>query len=324
MLVTPGILITLTILITLWIAALPLVAQESPQEQLQQALVLSQQGQFDASIDLCTRAIDSGQVSGIDLGRAYIILGSTYTAQGSYTAAQNALERSLRILKDYPADHGDYASALENYAGLYTDLRQLQVAEPMWQKALKLREQMGDHAAAMNSLTYLAEVAVARKKVRRAEEYLSKASAEMKLADNVTNDDVILFLETQAWAALTARRALEAVGKYQRALDLCIRTHGEQHWLTGWEYILRGEAYSLAGDRSTALGDMREGLTILDHAVGRKNPKYLIAEIVYSRLLDRTGSHAEAAQERASAERGIKDLYDSQCVSCTINVAGFR
>ena len=69
---------------------------------------------------------------------------------------------------------------------------------------------------------------------------------------------------------------------------------------------------------------MQTGLTILDHALGPKNPKYFAAELAYSRALDQFGLHAEAAQIHAAAEKASKDYYRGQCVGCTINVAAFR
>jgi hypothetical protein len=69
---------------------------------------------------------------------------------------------------------------------------------------------------------------------------------------------------------------------------------------------------------------MQTGLTILDHALGQKNPKYFVAELAYSRVLDQFGLHAEAAQIRAAGEKAWKEYYGSHCTGCTINVAAFR
>lgn len=61
-----------------------------------------------------------------------------------------------------------------------------------------------------------------------------------------------------------------------------------------------------------------------DHAVGRKSSKYFVAQIAYAQALDRTGSHAEAAQLKAEAEQAGKDLYGSQCVARTIKLAAVQ
>jgi tetratricopeptide (TPR) repeat protein len=296
---------------------------------MRDALVLEQQGQFDQAIAIFNQLTASHQLSGIELGRTYIMLGIAYHQNANFNQAQPAFEQSLRILERDPEHASDYAAALHNYAGLYNDSGQLEVATRMWLKALHLRQQTGDHAAVTRSFTSLAGVALAQKQVSEARKYLKQAADEAKLAaglagKDLTDDDLAILSETQAWLALTDGRALEAVERYQLALDLCKRSRGDQHWLTGWEYMLRGKAYARAGDIDRAVADMQKGLEILAHALGQRNPKYFAAQLAYSRVLDQTGSHAEAARLRETTERASKEFYGHQCVGCTIDVAAFR
>ena len=218
----------------------------------------------------------------------------------------------------------DYATALNNYGGLCGDVGQLEVAEAMWLKALHLLKQTGDHAAAMRSLTNLARLALARRRIRKAKEYVQQAFGEMKLAPDPTGDDSLLLVETQASLALGEGHSSAAVAGFQHALELCRQTHGDKHWLMGWEQLLRGKAYAQSGDINRALADMREGLAILEQTLGRLNIMYLGAQMAYSQILDRAGSHAEAMQLQAAAARTGKDLWGRQCFDCTINVVGFR
>ena len=94
----------------------------------------------------------------------------------------------------------------------------------------------------------------------------------MKVAYDAVDDDLAVFLETDAWLALAEHHPSEAVAKYHRSLDVLKRTRGQQHWLTGWEYMLLGRAYAELGDTNNALADMREGLLILDHALAIGTP----------------------------------------------------
>jgi tetratricopeptide (TPR) repeat protein len=170
----------------------------------------------------------------------------------------------------------------------------------------------------------LAELALARNQVREAHRYFERASHEVKAAPDFIDDDKALFFETQGWLAIAEHHARAAVAAYQQALELMERSRGEQHWLAGWDHMLLGKAYAESGDFRSASANMQTGLTILDHALGQKNPKYFAAELAYSRVLDRFGLHAEAAPMRAAAEKANKDYYGSQCVGCTVNVAAFR
>jgi tetratricopeptide (TPR) repeat protein len=311
-------------LLTLSLLRMPTFGQLNPHTVLHDALVLENRGRFETAAKVARAAIDSRQLSGNELGRGYIILAVACQGTGNLADAQTAFEHALQILEHDREHPGDYASALENYAEFYSELGQLDVAAPMWRRTFHLRQGIGDHTGTALSLTRLAELALARNRVREAHWYLQKASDEAKASPDISDDDKAFFLESQGWLAIAERHAPAAVAACQQALGLVQRSRGEQHWLVGWEHMFLGKAYAESGDFGSALANMQTGLTILDHAIGQKNPKYLTAELAYSRVLDQSGSHAQAAQMRASAEKASKDYYGRQCAGCTINAAAFR
>jgi Tfp pilus assembly protein PilF len=311
-------------LLTVWLICLPLLAKQNPGSTLHDALVLEQQGQFESAANIINPVIDSHQLDGVELGRAYIMLGFAYREVGKFNQGRSAFERALQILEHDPEHIGDYATALNDFAGLYGDVRQWDAAEGMWLKALHLREQIGDHAAAMRSLMNLADFALAQKKLHDASEYMRRAAEVVESAHDVTDDDLAVFSETQGWMELASGHASAAITAFQHALDISLRTRGEQQWIVGWEYTLRGRAYARAGYTKSAMADMQAGLAILGHTLGRASLKYSAAELVYSQILDQNGSYLEAARLRTAAQLAIKDFYGSPCVGCTINVAAFR
>jgi tetratricopeptide (TPR) repeat protein len=300
------------------------LAQLTPQQELRNCLLLDQQARFAEAIETATTAISSGQLTKVDLGRCYILLGFAYHQESKFNDARAAFEQALRIFEHDPDHLTDYAAALNNYAGLYSDAGQFNIAEALWRKSLHVRQQMGDHAGAAQSLSDLAQLANAQRHLRESSKYLKAASEEMKSASDLTDDNRAFFLETQGLVELSEKRPAAAIESFQHALQICRQNLGKNHWLTGWEYILRGKAYAESGDLSASSADMRDGLAILKQALGPKSRKYLFAELAYSKILDQSGSHAEAAQLRESAETAEKDSFGKQCPSCTINVAAFR
>jgi tetratricopeptide (TPR) repeat protein len=310
--------------LALWLIELPVFGQANPHQVLNGAQVLEKQGNFEMAAEYANLAINSGKLSGAELGRGYIILGLSSQGRGKFVDAQIAFEHSLRILEHDREHVEDYASALDNYAGLYGDLGQLDVAVPMCRKALRLRQKIGEHTGAALSLMQLAQLALARNRIREAHKYLQQASDQIESASYLTDDDKALFLETQGSLAMAEHKPSAAVPLYQHALEVLKQSRGEQHWLAGWEYVLLGNALAQAGDLSVALTDMRKGLGILDHALGKGNPKYLVAELAYAPVLDRMGLHVEAAQVRRTVERTRKDHPVNQCAGCTVNVAAFE
>jgi tetratricopeptide (TPR) repeat protein len=311
------------VLLTVVLAGSQLLAQGEPQERLHEACVFEKQGEFDKAVNLAKELTDFGQSRGVVPGRAWILLGVVYRQQGRLAEAQNAFERSLRIL-DGTQFVTDYADALQSYGWLYNDTGQFAMAGQMWRKVLQLRQKAGDHAGISRSFTSLAGLALAQNRVRDAKKYLQDAAEEAKLTRDLTDDDLAIGYETQAWLKLAEGHAAAAVAGYECSLELTKRIHGERHWLTGWGQMLRGKAYSESGNAGQALADMREGLGILEQALGRRNPRYFAAQIAYSKALNRAGLSAQAAQWRAAGEQAEKDFYRSQCVGCTINVAAFR
>jgi tetratricopeptide (TPR) repeat protein len=312
------------ILLTLWLLRIPAFGQLNPHTVLHDALLLENRGSFENAAKIAKAAIDSRQLSGNELGRGYIILAVADQGAGDLADAQIAFEHAVQALEHDREHSEDYASALENYAGFYSELGRLDVAAPMLRRALDLRQRIADHPGAALSLTRLAELAVERNRIREAHRYLQKASDEAKASPDFIDDDKAFFFETQGLLATAEHDAPVAVAAYQQALELVERSRGEQHWLAGWEHMLLGKAYVESGDLRSALANMQTGLTILDHALGKKNPKYFAAELAYSRVLDQFGLQAEAEQMHAAAEKASKDYYGSQCVGCTINIAAFR
>jgi len=291
---------------------------------LNDAQMLENRGNLEMAAEYAKLAINSGKLSGTELSRGYIILAVSSRGRGKLTDAQIAFEHSLRILEHDREHVADYASALDNYAGLYADLGQLDVAVPMYRKALRLRQKMGEHAGTAVCLMQLAQLALTRNRVREAHKYLQEASDQIESAPDLTGEYRALFFETEGSLAMAEHKASAAVPLYRQALEVLKQSRGEQYWLTGAEYVLLGQADAASGDFSAALADMRKGLAILDPVLGKGNPKYLVAELSYARVLDRVGLQVEAAQVRRTVERARKEHSGNQCAGCTVSAAAFR
>jgi tetratricopeptide (TPR) repeat protein len=312
------------VLFTMVLAGAQVWGQANPQEPLREAYAFEKQGQFDKAIAVAKELTDSGRSSGGELGRAWVVLGLAYSEQGRFMEAQDAFDRSLHVLDQDPQFGADYATALQAYGSLYNSAGQTATAAQLWRKALDLRQRSGDHLGTIRLLTRLAELALGQNRIREARKYLQSAAEEMKFAPALTDDDLAMTYESQAGLALAEGHSSVAIAGFQRSLELCKQIHGERNWITGWDYMLLGEAYTQSGDIEKALANMSDGLAILEEALGNRNPKYFAAQIAYSQVLNRAGLHVQAAKQRTAAEQAEKDFSKSQCVGCTINVAAFR
>jgi tetratricopeptide (TPR) repeat protein len=311
-------------LIAFFFAGSAVFAQANSRGQVQAAAALEQQGRFNEVIAILEPVVGGNQLTGADLGSASIMLGVAYEGVGKFTGAQHAYDGALRVLEHDARHSAEYAAALASYGRLYTELNQLDAAESLWRLALQLRQQNGEHAGAARSLVDLAGLALARKNVGLAREYLKNASREMKLAHGLGEDDLAILSETRGWLALSEGQASAAVTEYQRALEISRRRRGEQHWLVGWEHVLVGQAYAQAGGLQQAQSHMLQGLAILERALGRKNPKYFASQSAYAKVLDQAGAHEQAASLESEAERASKEFYGAQCAGCSVNKAAFH
>jgi tetratricopeptide (TPR) repeat protein len=302
----------------------PLVAQIKSAQRLTNAFALEMEAKpAPATVEL-HELLNSGSLDTLGSGKAWNRLGLAYEDMGEFALSQHAYEESLRILKDLPDNLRDYAIALNDFGGLYVAIGQFEAADKMRTTALSIYEQLADHAGMARASCNLATIAFGRKKVTAGDKYLARAVKEAKVATDLDDDDRAAISSLQGWQAQFDGDFPMSVARYRKALDLWRRHHGEEHPFTAWGHLLLGDALFEADQLTTALDEIKQGVAILDHTVGNQNPHYLIAELAYSRVLDATGSHAEAARVKATAESLLKDVYRNQCAGCTISTAAFH
>jgi tetratricopeptide (TPR) repeat protein len=303
---------------------LGLSAQTDAPQAIVRAYALQEQGHLAEAVALTRPFIDSGTLHGIDLARAWEVLGLTYTDQGAFSAAQHAFEQALYLLQSLPENVRDYAAALDNFGLLYRAMGQLETATDLRLKTLHIYEQIGDHSGIARACNNLASLALMQRDMKKAAKYLKRSAEEMKVATALDDDDVAAIYSMQAEFANVNGNTQAAIDGYEHAMQLWKRAHKGDHQNTGWGYVLLGRAHANAGRIDEATREMQQGLSILDRTLGRTNPHYLEAEIAYSRLLDATGAHDAAAKLRAADEATLKALYQKQCVGCTISVGALR
>jgi tetratricopeptide (TPR) repeat protein len=316
----PGVVSTILFLFI----ACPSFAQITPARRLTGAFVLEKEGKPEPAIVEVQALLHSNSLNTVDSGKAWNILGLAYEDTGEFALSQHAYEESLRILEGLPNNIQDYAMALNDFAGLYVTTGQFEIADKMRMKALVIYEKIEDHGGIARTCGDLAGIAFSQKKVARGSKYLERAGKESRLANDLDDDDRVAIASLQGWKAQLNGDFTISVARYRQSLDLSKRLHGEEHPSTGWGYLLLGEAHNGAGQLTDALGEMRQGVAILERTLSRDNPHYLVAELAYSRILDATGSHAEAARIKASAETLLKDVYRKQCAGCTVSAVAFH
>jgi hypothetical protein len=126
------------------------------------------------------------------------------------------------------------------------------------------------------------------------------------------------------WLAMNEHDTRAGVEAYQRALQLWVQFHGEQHPLTAWGTFLLGQAKALNGQWREGAQTMEKGLALTRATTGDRSLRYLRGEMAYARVLDEMGESDRAAQLRLDAQTKQATLAGNTCGNCTISVTALR
>jgi tetratricopeptide (TPR) repeat protein len=195
-------------------------AQDSVHEQLFQMMLLEQDGQFSKVIETVPLLLKSTALSQGERGRGWVLLGAAQQTHGDFLQAQIAYDHALQIFSGDHALVDDYAATLENYAGLYRDLWQSQLAIRMERKALTIYESQNNHARLARSCAMLGELELNLDERRKAHDYLFRALNEAKLAGETDGDLVASITSTQAWLSLKDGHSQAAISASEHAVEL--------------------------------------------------------------------------------------------------------
>lgn len=302
----------------------PLFAQTSPEQRLTEAYRLEREGRAAPAIAQLKSLLDSKSLDPAGIGKAWNVLGLAFEDQGNFSASRRAFEQSIRTYEGVPSDTTDYAMALDDFGDLCIATRQFDSAERMMNRARHLYEAAQDHAGVARASSDLAGALFSQKKIREGRKNLDRALKESRLTNGLDDDDLATLASLQGWLAQFDGDKPAAVSKYQQSLDLLRRFHGDEYASTGWGYVLLGQVQAESGDLNRSLTDMAKGLAILSRTLNSQDPRYLLAEIAYSHVLDRDGKRNEAASIRTNAERQLRTVRNSQCIDCTVSATAFR
>lgn len=302
----------------------PLMGQIATEQRLTEAFRLEKEGKPAAAITELQSLLDSKSLDAAGIGKAWDILGLAFEDQGNFSASRHAYEQSIHAYEGLPDKPIHYAMTLDDFGELYVATGQFDLAVRMMEKARHLYEAANYHAGVARSSGDLAGAFLSQKKIHEARKNLDRALKEVPLSHDLDDDDLAAIASLQGWLAQCDGDLFGSVSKYQKSLDLLTKYHGEDHVSTGWSYVLLGDVRAETGDLTRSLTEMNRGLAILSRRLNSQDPRYLSAQISYSRVLDKAGRHAEAATIKANAEHQLQAFYSNQCVGCTISAKAYR
>jgi hypothetical protein len=196
---------------------------------------------------------------GVELGRVWLLLGSSYRMEARYSQAQHAYDVGMRLLKNDPLAAKEYEVVLRESGSLSRELGDLGQVEKWQRMSLKLSERNHDHAGIARACEGLSEISLDHERLKDGEHYIKQAEDEARLTNEFDEDDRAYMAQLQGWIALKQRDAQHAIQDYQQSVALYASRYGENFALTGWGYVLLANAYDQSGMMDKKRSKRREG-----------------------------------------------------------------
>jgi CHAT domain-containing protein/tetratricopeptide (TPR) repeat protein len=194
------------------------------------------------------------------------------------------------------ADHPDYATSLNNLAGLYRDTGEYARAEPLYRQALEItRQALGeDHPYYATSLNNLAGLYRATGEYARAEPLYRQASDILRQALGENHPDYAGSLNNLASLYQDMGKSARAEPLYCQALEIKRRVLGENHPDYALSLNNLAGLYRATGNYAQAEPLYRQASDIFRQALGENHPSYATSLNNLARLYQSTGDYARA------------------------------
>ena len=267
--------------------------------------------------------IRNGEQQGLDplrMGRLWAHLAIDYEDEAEFTKAESAYNHSLQILKLLPAGASDYANVLDNLGSMYLLLGNPAEAERCSRNSLAAREKIGDKLQLARGRWHLAEVELARQRVKDAQQDALEAYKQMVALKDLQTSDLVSALITLVYAECFHDGCTDGVPHAKWLLALARGATPEDPISTGQALLALSYAEWKAGMNDSAEHEIQESINIFK-AQGANGRTYVLRAMEqYRKYLDAMRRGPEAKQ--LALEENLLKKQSSYCPNCTVSVYG--
>lgn len=261
------------------------------------------------------------------LGELWGLLAVDYQDEMDFPRAQQAYDRSLKLLRGSVTARRSYAAILDSLASLYALTDQLPEAENCRRKALAIYESEGD---LMDSLALHGNLSATLLKEGKLKDAESEASQEIEGISGHPEPyaaALVLALNTRSYARCLQHRCDEGLSDARHALEIAqsFLSPNSLAAASSWS-VLGYMEWKSGGDVAGCDEKMRKALQLLsDQNSEVPHPALVDTRIwvlkEYQQVLAATHRKAEARQIEAEMAR-LKQDHAPICTNCTVNVDG--
>ena len=200
-----------------------------------------------------------------------------YWRVGQYDRAMAIAKDNVALAKrNFGTDHPDYATCLNNLAGLLKAKGEYEKAEPLYREALEIsKKALGtDHPTYATSLNNLAELFRAKDEYEKAEPLYREALEISKKALGTEHPNYATSLNNLAGLFQAKSEYEKAEPLYQKALEIRKTTLGEKHPSYATNLNNLAGLLKAKGEYEKAEPLHEEALEIRKKALGTDHPSY--------------------------------------------------
>jgi tetratricopeptide (TPR) repeat protein len=252
-------------------------------------------------------------------GVMWVRLALEYQSVASFSKAEVAYNTSLRLLKTTPTARADYAAALDDFATLYLSYGRVDDAESTAKQAFAERKKLGKLSDIGLSQIHLADIALARRQFKKAEQLAQSGVQGMQSASNPAPAGLLSGFISLTYARCSMGRCQEGVTSAEQAVAFAAKAFEPGSPATGFALETLGFAQWKSGAPQDGEKSMLQGIQVLRAKLAPDDPRLAGAMLQYRTYLLEANRQAEE-QDIQQQVRSMTRQAGITCSGCAISV----
>jgi tetratricopeptide (TPR) repeat protein len=252
-------------------------------------------------------------------GALWARLAADYHKAGEFLQAEDAYNRSLHLLKNEPSARTQYASTLDDLGSLYLIYGRLDDAENVRKQALAVRKKLGDASDIGLSEVHLADIALARHQLKKAEQLALLGLQGLESSSKPPQAGMLSGFDTLTYARCLRGNCGEGLRSAEQGVAFANSSSGSESAATGFALAALGFAEWKTGATQEGEKTLLQSIRILRTKMTASDPRLASVLLQYRAYLVAVNRRVEAQEVQEQVTR-MKSQAGVFCASCAVSV----
>jgi tetratricopeptide (TPR) repeat protein len=252
-------------------------------------------------------------------GKRWAEIGIAYWNVIDFGKAEDAYLKALRLMKNVPSAHAQYAATSEDLASLYLAFGRTSDAESAAKQAFSIRQKLGDPTQIALSKVHMADIDLVRHQFKQAEKLSEEGMRTLLSAPDAPKTAILSGWISLTYARCSDRRCGEGLKNAQQAMAFATANFPPDSAPIGFALETLGFAEWKSGARQEGEKAMQEAVRVLRQTLAPADPRLagvLLQYRAYLVELDRTMEARDIERQVRTITRGT----GSACSNCEVSV----